>query len=224
MSTLLVCSQSTRGYLSDYWFPSERVRIVSTPPTIDILKEIDTEDNVVAIGGGSVIDTAKIICKNPIICYPTTASGSSATSWAIYWGKESKYSIERKIPKVVVLKPKFAESLPKHLLENTIADAVSHCLDSLCSIKSNSESRQFCRMALMLLDGEINKEIIEAGHIAGKAIQITGTNLLHCLSYPISIHYNMSHGEALLHLLPKISKYMDYDISVWSSKFNMSNM
>ena len=72
MNPLLVCSESTRKFLPGY----DRVRIVTSAPTKDILDEVGTEDDVVAIGGGAVIDTAKILSKNPIRCYPTTASGS----------------------------------------------------------------------------------------------------------------------------------------------------
>ena len=95
MSTLLVCSKSTREFLPEY----DRVRIVSSAPTKDILSEVSEEDDVVAIGGGAVIDTAKIISKNPIHCYPTTAAGSSATSWSVYWDGSKKCSLKRMIPK-----------------------------------------------------------------------------------------------------------------------------
>ena len=69
MNPLLVCSKSTRKFLPGY----DRVRVVTSAPTKDILKEVGTEENVVAIGGGAVIDTAKILAKNPIVSYPTTA-------------------------------------------------------------------------------------------------------------------------------------------------------
>ena len=55
--------------------------------------------------------------------------------------------------------------------------------------------------------------MIRAGHIAGRAIEITGTNLLHSLSYPLTGNYGISHGTALGYFLPKISKLMDYDVS-----------
>ena len=64
MSTLLVCSKSTREFLPGY----DRVRMVASAPTKDILNEVGTEEDVIAIGGGAVIDTAKILSKNPIDC------------------------------------------------------------------------------------------------------------------------------------------------------------
>ncbi len=209
MNTLLVCSKSTRKFLQQY----NNVRIVLKPPTVDILKELNTEENVIAIGGGSVIDTAKIISKKPITCYPTTASGSSATSWAVYWGKNDKYSQLCDMPEHVFLNPKFMEGIPQNILNHTIADALSHCLDSLNSLKSTEISNGHCALAMGFLSQKENKEaILKAGHIAGKAIQITGTNLLHSLSYPMTIHYGIPHGKALLYLLPRLSEYMGYNI------------
>ena len=51
----------------DYEFSEyDRVRIVTSAPTKDILNEVGTEEDVIAIGGGAVIDTAKILSKNPL--------------------------------------------------------------------------------------------------------------------------------------------------------------
>ncbi len=210
MKPLLICSKSTSKFITGY----TRIRIVSSPPSIDILKEKNTEKNVVAIGGGSVIDTAKILCNKPITCYPTTASGSSATSWAVYWGKENKYSLACMKPDKVIIHSTFMNGLPSDILNYTRSDAISHCLDSLNSAKSTTKSDEYCRLAIELLSNKSNNEdTLQAGHIAGQAIQITGTNLLHSLSYPMSIYYGLSHGEALCYLLPKISEYMNYDVS-----------
>lgn len=209
--TLLVCSTSTRKYLPQY----ERVEIISEPPKKDILEKMNSEEDVVAIGGGAVIDAAKIISRNPIVCYPTTASGSTATSWAVYWDGTNKNSIECQLPNQVHFKSSFMQGLPDDILINTTCDALSHCLDSLNSTKSTELSLKYCKEALGLLEQKENKEILlKAGHLAGKAIQITGTNLLHCLSYPMTGHYNIPHGKALAYLLPRIGKLMaDIDIN-----------
>ena len=79
MSSLLVCSNSTKNFLNGF----DRVRVVSSARDISILDEVGTEESVVAIGGGAVVDTAKILSKNPIDCYPTTDAGSSAPSWSV---------------------------------------------------------------------------------------------------------------------------------------------
>ena len=209
MNTLLVCSKSTRDFLPEY----KRIRIVSSAPTKDILDEVGTEEDVVAIGGGAVIDTAKILSKNPIVCYPTTAAGSSSTSWSVYWDGDKKCSIERMLPRDVMIIKNFTEELSDEVIINTTCDVVSHCLDSLCSKNANNQSINYCKEALDIIRNKKNNfNLIKAGNIAGKAIEITGTNLLHSLSYPLTSHYGISHGKALGYFLPKLSKFMGYDI------------
>lgn len=211
MNTLLVCSKSTRKFLPGY----DRVRIVTSAPTKDILKEVGTEEDVIAIGGGAVIDTAKIISKNPLrICYPTTAAGSSATSWSVYWDGTTKCSLKTMIPREVLLQGMFVEDLPDDVVRDTTYDVVSHCLDSMSSVKATDESISYCEEALDILrNKKSNFDLIKAGHIAGQAIEIAGTNLLHSLSYPLTGHYGISHGKALGYLLPKLSKFMGYDVT-----------
>ena len=209
MSTLLVCSKSTRKFLPGY----DRVRIVTSAPTKDILDEVGIEEDVIAIGGGAVIDTAKILSKNPIRCYPTTAAGSSSTSWSVYWDGTTKCSLKRMMPKDVILNGLFIEELSEDVIMSTTCDIVSHCLDSMSSIKATKESIEYCEEALQILRNEKNNfGLINAGHIAGKAIEITGTNLLHSLSYPLTGHYGIPHGIALGYFLPKLSKFMGYNV------------
>ena len=172
MNPLLVCSKSTRKFLPGY----ERVRIVTSAPTKDILNEVGTEEDVVAIGGGAVIDTAKILSKNPIRCYPTTASGSSSTSWSVYWDGDKKCSLKRMLPKDVILNGLFVEKLPVDIIMSTTCDVVSHCLDSMSSINATEESIEYCKEALEILRNEKNNfGLIKAGDIAGKAIEIVFT-------------------------------------------------
>jgi alcohol dehydrogenase class IV len=215
---LLVCSKSTRNYFPDI----SEVYMVSDAPDITILEIADSEDEVIAVGGGAVIDTAKIIAKNKIICYPTTAAGSSATSWSVYWNGRDKYSYKALIPKKVYFDEQFLQGIPQHVIEYTTYDAVSHCLDSLWSKKATPESRLYANQALAMLHKKTSPlELIKAGHIAGQAIEITSTNLLHCLSYPLTGIYNVPHGKALGFLLPKISKWMGNDVTNYLDEFEV---
>tara|TARA_R110000851_G_scaffold267748_1_gene420230 strand:- start:2378 stop:3172 length:795 start_codon:yes stop_codon:yes gene_type:complete len=207
--TLLVCSKSTLHYLPQY----DNILLIASPPQKSILTLKDSEEDVVAIGGGAVIDAAKIISKTPIVCYPTTAAGSSATAWSVYWDGTTKCSIHRQIPRETIFEPSFIKSIPDEIRINTICDVISHCLDSLNSIKANSQSISNCEISLNFLKNEDNLSLLKAGHYAGKAIQITGTNLLHSLSYPITAKYGISHGRALACLLPKVFHLMSTVLS-----------
>jgi len=229
--TLLVCSNSTRKFLPEY----SGVIMVSEPPTKDILDIaqsvpgfIGTEyfDSVVAIGGGAVIDSAKIISKIPITCYPTTAAGSSDTEYSVYWDGERKMNFRSMRPDSVIVNKTFLETLPEAIKFQTRCDLISHCLDSLHSEYTTYDSEGLCKKALnKILDSDSVVDLIEAGRLGGKAIQITTTNLLHALSYPLTGRYGISHGIALSYLIVRLeplfhrvstipvinkSKYMEY--------------
>ena len=219
MSSLLVCSNSTKDLLNGF----DRKRVITSAPDKSILLEVGTEESVVAIGGGAVVDTAKILSKNPIDCYPTTAAGSSATSWSVYWDGAKKCSLKRQKPNEVTFNRGFVETLSYDMVIETTYDVVSHCLDSLHSKKATDESKEYCNTALGWLRQYKNDNLylVKAGHEAGNAIEIAGTNLLHSLSYPLTGYYGVSHGMALGYFLPKILKFIDYDVSDIIEDFNL---
>ena len=209
MSTLLVCSESTKDFMSGF----DEVRVIKGAPDISILDEVGAYEKVTAIGGGAVIDTAKILSKNPIVSYPTTASGATETSWSVYWDGTDKKSLKRLKPKEVIINSEFL-NLPERVIEDTTCDVVSHFLDSMFSKNKTKVSQKYCIEGLNILrkKGGI-VDLIRAGRLGGKAIEITGTNLLHSLSYPMTGLYGVSHGRALGYFLPKISKFMGVDVS-----------
>ena len=209
MSKLLVCSESTKDFLSDF----DEVRVVKGAPDVSILSEVGSYEKVTAIGGGAVVDTAKILSSKPIVCYPTTASGATETSWSVYWDGTDKKSLKRQKPKEVIIDSEFL-NLPERVIEDTTFDVVSHFLDSMFSKNKTKVSQKYCTEGLDILrkKGGVVDLIID-GRLGGKAIEITGTNLLHSLSYPMTGIYGVSHGRALGYFLPKISKFMVVDVS-----------
>ena len=216
--TLLVCSESTKDFMNGF----DKVRVVKGAPDVSILDEVGAYEKVTAIGGGAVIDTAKILSKNPIVAYPTTASGATETSWSVYWDGDNKMSLKRIKPREVIINSDFL-NLPKRVIRSTTCDVVSHFLDSMFSTKSTEVSEDYCDRGLSLLrrKGSI-VDLIRAGRLGGKAIEITGTNLLHSLSYPLTGIYGTPHGEALGYFLPKVSKFMGVDISDITEEVNLT--
>jgi phosphonate metabolism-associated iron-containing alcohol dehydrogenase len=123
---------------------------------------------IVALGGGSVIDTAKVLAAarggfavvlrylqsgagadalsaTPIIAVPTTAgTGSEVTSWATVWDTQSgkKYSLSRPnlYPKHAVIDPALMLGKPRQLTISTGLDALSHALESLWNVNVNPVS------------------------------------------------------------------------------------
>jgi len=211
---MLVCSKSTRDY-----FPEEmNIWIVDGITTDSILTEIGMYNNITAVGGGAVIDVAKIISSDPIVCYPTTASGSCYTSHSVYWEGTVKRSLKRRSPWVAHIVEKFVNDIPDDVKEYTTYDAISHCLDSMWSIYTTRKSLHHIDEALEILKGSYsNAELVYAGGLAGKAIEICPTTLLHSLSYPLTGIYGVPHGKALGYLLPEVCEYMNFDLSEYIS-------
>ncbi len=129
----------------------------------------ETPRVIVALGGGSVIDTAKALAAAgddfgrvqrfletgsgaeglvalPIIAVPTTAgTGSEVTCWATLWhaAADKKYSLLRPnlYPEHAVIDPELLLGLPLNLTISTALDALSHALESLWNVNANPVSR-----------------------------------------------------------------------------------
>ena len=149
-------------------------------PEINELKEIIFKikkikpNLILAIGGGAVIDYAKIasniintenlernIQKNscpikkhtPLLVIPTTAgSGAEVTSNAVIYIKNIKYSVQGKslIPDYFLLIPELVMGLKKKIKSSAGFDAIAQGIESLLSKKSNKESVQYAIKSLKL--------------------------------------------------------------------------
>ncbi len=123
---------------------------------------------IVAIGGGSVIDAAKVLSasggdftsvKNfletskggerltpvPIIAVPTTSgTGSEVTCWATVWDTDAqkKYSLNLPslYPEHAVVDPQLMLGAPRGLTVSTGLDALSHSLESIWNVNANPVS------------------------------------------------------------------------------------
>lgn len=140
---------------------------------------------MIAIGGGAVIDRAKIYAKKhgkKLIAIPTTGAGASETSHAVVWGK-TKENIPTDIP--IGILPPFKIELSKKSRNDTRADILGHIVDYLNVCSDN--------------------ELVELGMYAGRLIEKHPTNLTHPLSYPLTLK-GMSHGEAVGTVLPQCIK------------------
>jgi len=203
---LMIHSKSTERYINDWEY--DKTITVFHHPTKEVLKKANSENQVIAIGGGSVIDTAKIISRNPIIAIPTTFSGASRTSHAVYWHKGKKLNFNTKRP-ITILKPKYLETLSEDFFQYSKADCTCHAVESLISKKATEESIFYASTALELIRKRKLEDVLIGSLLAADAFEITGTNLLHALSYPLTTIYGIPHGKALLFLLPRVLPYIE---------------
>ena len=123
-------------------------------------------DGIVAIGGGSVMDTAKaasMLATNggtladyyganrfprqgaPLIAVPTTAgTGSEVTRFTVITDPETHAKLlitDRKmIPSAAVVDPSLTVTVPAEVTANTGIDALTHAIEAYVSVKANPMS------------------------------------------------------------------------------------
>lgn len=215
-SAIIVHSRHTKNYARSISkkYKDASFLEVKKYPTIKTLKIKTDKDLVIGIGGGSVIDTAKIISKDKrCLAIPTTASGASMTPYATVWLKKRKLSVPTKKP-ILRIAHNISRNLPLNVQRSTMFDALSHAVESFWSKNSTLKSRAYSKKAITMIMGYINNNnvdtLINAGNLAGQAIAITKTNIIHAASYPLTIEYGIDHGTACGMLLPYFIEYMDF--------------
>ena len=155
----------------------KKENLPDTKELIKIIKEfkIYKPDLFIAIGGGAVLDYAKIVniiqdSKNLIfkiknynykskkknsklIAIPTTAgSGAEVTSNAVIYHKKIKYSFEDKllVPDNFCLCPNALINIPRKIKASSGFDAIAQSIESILSNKSNNKSIQFAKDSLKI--------------------------------------------------------------------------
>ena len=112
--SLYVCSPSTLKYIPK----NVKSICVTAPPSEEILSLEKKYSDVIAIGGGSVVDTAKIICYNRAKVTPTTFSGATETSHAVAWIQNKKIDVVTAIPKLNV-RMDYLKATPQEVLDSS---------------------------------------------------------------------------------------------------------
>jgi len=166
----------------------------------------DRVDAFVAVGGGTVLDTAKLLRNGfpetvhegvPYLAIPTTAgTGAEATRFAVYYDRGVKRSADdvRYLPTDVVLLPELPRSLSAYQQASTEFDAYAQAVESLWAKGATEESRTYARKALALMAE--GRQML-GSYWAGRAIDISRTTAAHALSYFLTAEYGIPHGHAV---------------------------
>ncbi len=192
---------------------------------------------IVAVGGGSVIDTAKAVLafafggaaeeilegrftvplnRPGLVAVPTTAgSGSEATHFAVVYHNQQKYSLADPMlqPDIVLLDADLPASCPSWLMLASGADAVCQSVESWWNRNATAQSRLLAESALELLITHFfapdGDGMLEGSNLAGQAINITKTTGGHALAYGLTTRLGLPHGFAVLAVMQVLVRLMD---------------
>ncbi len=151
-------------------------------------------DIIVAVGGGSSIDSAKsigIVVNNggsirdyveyesvvnvipPLIAIPTTAgTGSEASAWAIVTHTEKNYKMcpggWNLIPRVALVDPVLSASMPPATTAATGMDALSHAIEAVCSPYAMPQTDAFAFSATRLIVKHLGPAVADGCNMAAR--------------------------------------------------------
>ena len=181
--------------------PALVINDIAPNPDCDLLNEqcqrftnlTANADAIIALGGGSVIDSAKVFAAangdfhkvlhflkhreggktlghTPIIAIPTTAgTGSEVTCWATVWDTKSarKYSLARTnlYPQTAVIDPCLMLGKSYNLTLATGLDALSHALESIWNINANPVSASHAVTASRTILQNLPRLLTDLGNI-----------------------------------------------------------
>jgi alcohol dehydrogenase len=199
----------------------------------DIIKKLPWQpDLVIALGGGRILDAAKILIhlippeQRPFFAaVPTTAgSGSEATPFAVAYEGRQKISIQANalLADMVILDDGWLSSLPSYQRAVSGIDALAQSIESIWNVNATEASLAHAKKALQLawhhLENFVYKrdkgsdiQMLNAAYAAGEAIAITRTTGCHALSYYLTAHHNVPHGQAVGFFLPAFFIYNSYE-------------
>lgn len=214
---------------------------------IEIARNVKA-DVIVGIGGGSAMDTAKAIALGatheqdfweyrlsgkfgiaginantlPVITVPTTAGTAAEISPAAVITKDGIKEVivsAHMFPRVSVIDPELAVSLPAKATAQVGVDAFVQALEAYLSKNANLMSDVYATQALRLSWGNL-RSCVDNGHdiearsrlalssvLGGYAIISAGVGAIHALAAPLSARFNIHHGQAVSLLLPSVLEY-----------------
>jgi alcohol dehydrogenase class IV len=189
-------------------------------------------DWFIAVGGGSSIDTAKVLFalyerpdisvyditplvklnlrrKSRLVAVPTTSGTGSECSWAAMIseeGEKRKHELasEEIIPDVAILDPRMVLGLPLEQTRNTATDAVVHAVEAYTSTWRNPFSDAFSEKALELIVPNLPLVLRDPANIAKRESVLIGASMagLAFSNSQIGLAHALGHALGALFKIP----------------------
>jgi maleylacetate reductase len=181
-------------------------------------------DGLVALGGGSAIDTAKAVSAQtdlPLVSIPTTYSGAE---WTPAFGIRDE---ERRVKgggggarvEGIVYEPELTLGLPPGETAGTALNALAHCAEALYVEGRNDDADREAlagarlissSLPLVIADGQYlegRRDLLEGAMHAGAALAGAGLGLGHAMAQALGGRYGLSHGALNAVCLPPALRF-----------------
>lgn len=167
-------------------------------------------DGLVALGGGSAIDTAKAVSAQtglPVVSIPTTYSGAE---WTPFFGTRdsaarSKAGGTGARVEGIVYEPELTLELPPSETGGTALNALAHCAEALYAPGRSDETDRDATRGASLVSGwlprvledgrdrDARARLLEGAMHAGSALT-AGMCLAHAMAQALGGRYGLAHG------------------------------
>ena len=191
-------------------------------------------DAIVAVGGGSAIDSSKSIREFALrvenygdvglIAIPTTSgTGSEVTSFAVVTDpkEQVKYPLVSRnmMPDEAILDAELVKSVPPAITADTGMDVFTHALEACVSINRNEFATALAEKAIEIcgvfllrayLDGNdthARQKMHVASCLAGLAFNSASLGLNHGMAHQLGAVFHIPHGRANAMLLPHVIEF-----------------
>ncbi|MBQ9083970.1 MAG: iron-containing alcohol dehydrogenase [Clostridia bacterium] len=191
-------------------------------------------DVLIAVGGGSAIDSTKAIrevaskmdpsIQPALIAVPTTSgTGSEVTSFSVVSDRANRRKIplvsDSLLPDEAILDVNMVTSVPPMVVADTGMDVFTHALEAYVSINRNEFSAALSEKSMELVMGYLMRSYLDnndveardkmhvASCLAGLAFNSVSLGLNHGMAHQLGSNFHVPHGRANALLLPVIIEY-----------------